>query len=124
MEKARRKQIMKIEEAKNTHIHRCMQKNMKDFQDIKVYYGDITSSNLDLIKRLKEEHTEIKKREGADNKQMTDLQQKNKQLSEPLRKANSDVERLQEELRLYELDKKRLHELQEELRLYELDKKR
>jgi len=102
---------MKIEEAKNAHIQRCMQKNMKDFQDIKVYYGDITSSNLDLIKRLKEEHTEIKKREGADNKQMNDLQQKNKQLSEPLRKANQDVERLQEELRLYELDKKKLHEV-------------
>merc|ERR1711869_195123 len=91
MEKARRKQILKNEEAKNAHISRCMQKNMKDFQDIKVYYGDITSSNLDLIKRLKEEHTEIKKREGADNKQMTDLQQKNKQLSEPLRKANQDL---------------------------------
>merc|ERR1719161_807465 len=116
MEKGRRKQIMKIEEAKNAHIHLCMQKNMKDFQDIKVYYGDITSSNLDLIKRLKEEHTKIKKREGADNKQMTDLQQKNKQLSEPLRKANQDVERLQEELRLYELDKKRLHEVKEKIR--------
>jgi len=116
MEKARRKQIMKIEEAKNAHIYRCMQKNMKDFQDIKVYYGDITSSNLDLIRRLKEEHTEIKKREGADNKQMTDLQQKNKQLSEPLRKANQDVDRLLEELRVYELDKKRLHEVKEKIR--------
>merc|ERR1719236_103561 len=116
MEKNRRKQIMKIEEAKNTHIHRCMQKNMKDFQDIKVYYGDITSSNLDLIKRLKEEHAEIKNRESADAKQMFDLQQKNKQLSEPLRKANQDVERLQEELRLYELDKKRLHEVKEKIR--------
>merc|ERR1719236_339142 len=116
MEKARKKQIAKIEENKNQHIQRCMQKNMKDFQDIKVYYGDITSSNLDLIRRLKEEHTEIKKREGADNKQMTDLQQKNKQLSEPLRKANQDVERLQEELRVYELDKKKLHEVKEKIR--------
>merc|ERR1719236_427134 len=116
MEKARRKQIMKIEEAKNLHIYSCMQKNMKDFQDIKVYYGDITSSNLDLIKRLKEEHAEIKNRESADAKQMFDLQQKNKQLSEPLRKANQDVERLQEELRLYELDKKRLHEVKEKIR--------
>merc|ERR1719364_450268 len=116
MEKARRKQIMKIEEAKNTHIHRCMQKNMKDFQDIKVYYGDITSSNLDLIKRLKEEHAEIKKRESADAKQMFDLQQKNKQLSEPLRKAHQDVDRLQDELRMYEMDKKKLNEVKERIK--------
>ena len=44
---------------------KCMQKNAKEFQDIKVYYGDITSSNLDQIKRLKEEHEEIKKRQSA-----------------------------------------------------------
>jgi hypothetical protein len=65
MEKQRRKQIQKIEEEKNAHIQRVMQKNQKDFQEIKVYYGDITSTNLDLIKRLKEEHHEIKKRENG-----------------------------------------------------------
>merc|ERR1712054_360640 len=31
MEKSRKKQITKIEEDKNQHIQRCMQKNMKDF---------------------------------------------------------------------------------------------
>ena len=35
-----------------------------------VYYGDITSSNLDMIKRLKEEHEEIKKRSASDSKHM------------------------------------------------------
>merc|ERR1712093_858223 len=116
MEKARKKQIAKIEENKNQHIQRCMQKNMKDFQDIKVYYGDISSSNLDLIKRLKEEHAEIKKRESADAKQMFDLQQKNKQLSEPLRRAHQDVDRLQDELRMYEMDKKKLNEVKERIK--------
>ena len=80
------------------------------------YYGDTTSSNLDLIKRLKEEHTEIKKRESSDAKQMQDLQQKNKQLSEPLRKAHQDVERLQEELKMYELDKRKLADIKEKIK--------
>merc|ERR1719380_218915 len=119
MEKSRKKQIAKIEENKNQHIQRCMQKNMKDFQDIKVYYGDIISSNLDLIKRLKEEHAEIKKRESADAKQMFDLQQRNKQLTEPLRKARQDVERLQEELQVYEEDKKKLHQVKEKIKASE-----
>eukprot|EP00397_Hematodinium_sp_SG-2012_P024604 GEMP01025633.1.p1 GENE.GEMP01025633.1~~GEMP01025633.1.p1 ORF type:complete len:478 (+),score=113.13 GEMP01025633.1:44-1435(+) len=116
MERQRKLQIQRIEEAKNAHISRCMKKNSKDFQDIKVYYGDITSSNLDLIKRLKEEHAEIKKRETSDAKQMFDLQQKNKQLSEPLRKAHADVDRLQEELRLYQIDKRKLHEVKEKIK--------
>merc|ERR1719492_415231 len=62
MEKQRKSQIQKIEESKNAHIQRVMNKNQKDFLEIKVYYQEITNSNLDLIKRLKEEHSEIKKR--------------------------------------------------------------
>merc|ERR1719482_330616 len=115
MESARKSEIARIEDEKNQHIMKCMQ-NAKEFQDIKVYYGDITSSNLDQIKRLKEEHEEIKKRQSADAKHMFDLKQKNTQLSEPLRKAIRDVEALQEELRCYEVDKKRLAEVKEKIK--------
>jgi hypothetical protein len=116
MESARKSEIARIEDEKNQHIMKCMQKNAKEFQDIKVYYGDITSSNLDQIKRLKEEHEEIKKRQSSDAKHMFDLKQKNTQLSEPLRKAIRDVEALQEELRCYEVDKKRLAEVKEKIK--------
>merc|ERR1719156_265641 len=108
MERARRKQIQKIEEAKNAHIQRVMTKNQKDFLEIKVYYSEITTSNLDLIKRLKEEHHEIKKRENTDAKHMFDLEQRNKQLKEPLKRAHQDVERLEAELQAYEEDKKKM----------------
>merc|ERR1712232_1175992 len=108
MERTRRKQVQTIEEAKNDHIKRVMQKNQKDFLEIKVYYQEITTANLDSIKRLKEEHSEIKKRENSDAKHMFDREQRNKQLKEPLKKAIQDVERLQEELLAYEADKKKL----------------
>eukprot|EP00929_Paragymnodinium_shiwhaense_P057164 TRINITY_DN28611_c0_g1_i1.p1 TRINITY_DN28611_c0_g1~~TRINITY_DN28611_c0_g1_i1.p1 ORF type:complete len:460 (-),score=196.21 TRINITY_DN28611_c0_g1_i1:201-1580(-) len=116
MEKLRRNQIQKIEEAKNAHIQRVMAKNQKDFLEIKVYYQEITTSNLDLIKRLKEEHSEIKKRENADAKHMFDLEQRNKQLKEPLKRAHQDVERLQAELQAYEDDKKRLADVKEKIK--------
>merc|ERR1711959_177520 len=45
-----------------------------------------------------------------------DLQQKNKQLSEPLRRAHQDVDRLQDELRMYEMDKKKLNEGKERIK--------
>jgi len=119
MEKQRLQQIGKIEEEKNQHIQRCMQRNSKDFQEIRVYYTDITQANLDLIKRLKEEHGEIKKRESADAKMMFDLQQRNKQLNEPLKKAHQDVDLLSEELRAYEEDKKKLHIVKERIKASE-----
>merc|ERR1719171_2629352 len=116
MENQRRKQLAKIEEAKNFHIQRVMQKNQKDFQEIKVYYGDITSTNLDLIKRLKEDHHEIKKRENADAKLMFDSEQKNKQLKEPLKRAHADVEQLELQLQAYEEDKKKLAAVKDTIR--------
>ena len=48
-------------EKKNSHVKKTIEKNNNALKDIKVYYGDITSSNLDLIKRLKEELEETKK---------------------------------------------------------------
>merc|ERR1712187_1089157 len=116
MEKQQRKQIQKIEEAKNAHIQRVMAKNQKDFMEIRVYYSEITTSNLDLIKRLKEEHSEIKKRENDDAKRMFDLEQRNKQLKEPLKRANQDVERLENELVAYEEDKKKLASVKEKIK--------
>jgi DNA repair ATPase RecN len=70
---------------------------------------------LDSIKRLKEEHSEIKKRENADAKHMFDLEQRNKQLKEPLKKAIADVDRLQIELLAYEEDKKKLAAVKEKI---------
>merc|ERR1711935_299159 len=116
MEKQRRKQIQKIEEAKNAQIQKVMGKNTKDFAEIKIYYNEITASNLDLIKRLKEEHSEIKKRENDNAKMMFDLENKNKQLKEPLKKAHQDVEDLEREPQAYEEDKKKLASVKEKIK--------
>lgn len=40
-------------ERKNAHINELMKKHDKAFQEIKVYYNDITLNNLELIKSLK-----------------------------------------------------------------------
>merc|ERR1719401_3414334 len=117
MEKNRRRQVQKIEEEKTAHVQKVMAKNSKDFLEIKVYYQEITTSNLDLIKRLKEEHSEIKKRENDNAKQMFDLEQRNKQLKEPLKRAHQDVERLEADLAAYEEDKKKLAAVKDKKKL-------
>ncbi|GLD96352.1 hypothetical protein PINS_up005035 [Pythium insidiosum] len=77
----------------------------KAFGEIKNYYNDITHNNLDLIKSLKEEVAEMKRREAQDEKQMFEISQENKRMSEPLKKALLDVERLRKSIQVYQQDK-------------------
>jgi len=116
MEKQRKMQINKIEEAKNCQIARIVAKNTKDFAEIKNYYSEITNSNLDLIKRLKEEHSAIKRRENEDAKKMVDLVHRNNQLKEPLKRAHQDVERLEAELLAYEEDQQKLAAIKDKIK--------
>ena len=52
-----------------------MDTHKKAFAEIKNYYNDITHNNLDLIKSLKEEVEEMRKKEHLDEKQMQHISQ-------------------------------------------------
>mmetsp|Transcript_101352 Transcript_101352/g.295221 ORF Transcript_101352/g.295221 Transcript_101352/m.295221 type:complete len:193 (+) Transcript_101352:62-640(+) len=47
---------------------------------------------------------------------MFDLEQRNKQLKEPLKRANQDVERLEQELVAYQADKEKLAQVKEKIK--------
>ena len=53
MEIKRKTEIDDIERRKTEHIRELMSEHDKAFQDIREYYNDITSNNLELIKNLK-----------------------------------------------------------------------
>ncbi|GIL67831.1 hypothetical protein Vafri_21099 [Volvox africanus] len=105
MELRRKQEIHEIEERKNTHINELMKKHERAFAEIKNYYNDITHNNLDLIKTLKEDVAEMKKREAQNEKLMYEIAQDNKRLSEPLTKALKEVEMLRQQLANYDKDK-------------------
>ena len=105
LELRRKQEIHEIEERKNTHINELMKKHEKAFAEIKNYYNDITHNNLDLIKTLKEDVAEMKKKETSNEKLMYEIAQENKRLSEPLAKALKEVETLRLQLQNYEKDK-------------------
>mmetsp|Transcript_34733 Transcript_34733/g.79236 ORF Transcript_34733/g.79236 Transcript_34733/m.79236 type:complete len:481 (+) Transcript_34733:120-1562(+) len=105
LELRRKLEIHEIEERKNSHINELMKKHEKAFGEIKNYYNDITHNNLDLIKSLKEEVAEMKKKEAANEKLMFEIAQENKRLSEPLTRALKEVEQLRHELANYDKDK-------------------
>ena len=75
LEARRKREIQRIEHRKDSHINELMKAHEKAFGEIKNYYNDITHNNLDLIKSLKEEVAEMKKKESADEKLMFEIAQ-------------------------------------------------
>lgn len=75
LELRRKQEIHEIEERKNSHINELMKKHERAFAEIKNYYNDITHNNLDLIKTLKEDVAEMKKREAQNEKLMYEIAQ-------------------------------------------------
>mmetsp|Transcript_67360 Transcript_67360/g.140347 ORF Transcript_67360/g.140347 Transcript_67360/m.140347 type:complete len:557 (-) Transcript_67360:135-1805(-) len=119
----RKLEIHEVEERKNFHINELMKKHEKAFGEIKNYYNDITHNNLDLIKSLKEEVAEMKKKEAANEKLMFEIAQENKRLSEPLTRALKEVELLRHELSNYDKDKLSLQNTKARLLVLEAEKK-
>ncbi|BBN15820.1 dynein regulatory complex subunit 4 [Marchantia polymorpha subsp. ruderalis] len=110
LELRRKHEIHEIEERKNKHINELIKKHEKAFTEIKCYYNDITKNNLDLIKTLKEDVTDMKKKEALNEKLMHEIAQENKRLTEPLQKALKEVETLRKSVQNYEKDKALLHQ--------------
>jgi chromosome segregation ATPase len=108
--RAREEDVRGIEGRKSRHIQAVIAAHEKAFADIKLYYNEITHSNLDLIKSLKEEVEDLKKKEAADEKVMFAIAQENKKMSEPMRRALDEVRRLRDAREVYRREIGVLHE--------------
>ena len=105
LELRRKVEVHEIEERKNLHINNLMKKHEEAFGQIKDYYNDITNDNLTLIRKLKDEVSEMKAKKKENQKLMQDIAAENKQLLEPLHVAVRQVEELRRDLKDYEKDK-------------------
>merc|ERR1712147_453798 len=75
------RQIRRIEGRKNEHTGRLMKQHEDAFTKIKRYFNDITHNNLDLIKSLKDDVSEMKKKERLDEKKTLQIAAENKRMS-------------------------------------------
>jgi hypothetical protein len=119
MENLRKEDIANIERRKEDHIGDLREMHEKAFREIRDYYTEITSSNLETIKTLKEEVYSRKKREAATEKGMFEIAQTNKRLTEPLTKAQKQKKSLETELANYSRDRAALKTAKQELRQLE-----
>lgn len=100
-----------VERRKTKHIGALIVAHEKAFADIKQYYNEITHSNLDLIKILKDEVEHLKHKEAGDERVMHTIAQENKKMSEPMRRKLEEVARLREEKEAYRTEVGVLHEV-------------
>ncbi|NXO40541.1 DRC4 protein, partial [Locustella ochotensis] len=108
MDLRRKTEIHELEERKNTQISELMGNHEGTFGAIKNYYNDITAKNLTLIKLLKEQVEDLKKKEALLEKEKADVLLQNKGLMEPLQEARELVAELQKKLVHYYRDKEAL----------------
>ena len=110
LNKAREEAVRAVERRKTKHIGALVAAHEKAFADIKQYYNEITHSNLDLIKVLKDEVEHLKHKEAGDERVMHTIAQENKKMSEPMRRALEEVARLRQEKEAYRAEVGVLHE--------------
>ena len=87
-----------MEEKKDQRISQLTKEHQKKYQEIKNYYSDITATNLDLIKQLKNEINEHQKKEDADRKLLQQIEREQKDLAEPLKQLIEEIKQLQKQL--------------------------
>lgn len=131
MNDEREKEVAEIEKSKNEYIASLLESHEKVFADIKLYFNEITHSNLDLIKvslqlvirpsfvyplplcpiancnpiyslqSLKEELADLAVREADDEKLLHSIAAENKKVALPMTKAIEDVKHLKKERAIY-----------------------
>ncbi|KAH8052686.1 positive regulation of protein localization to cilium [Aureococcus anophagefferens] len=134
LELRRKVHVHEIEERKNLHINDLMRNhekalgragniqndfNVHAFGQMKSYYNDITNDNLKLIKSLKDEVAEMKKKAVANQKLMHDISQENMRLKEPLTVAVAEVAELRAQLKDRQKDRLSLRNSRARLQVLE-----
>merc|ERR1711907_486919 len=105
LELRRKVELHELEERKSLHINTLIENHQHAFAEIQNYYNAITADNLSLIRNLKEEIVEMKKKDTENEKVMSRISQENKNLVEPLHHALNKVEEHRQQLKNYEKDK-------------------
>jgi hypothetical protein len=111
LELRRKVEIHEIEERKNQHINDLLFNHQEAFDQIKAYYNDITHDNLQLIRSLKEEISQMRQKEKQNQKKMSALTIENKNLTEPLAQKERIRRDLEDQLKSYNKDKMALRNL-------------
>ena len=114
-EEAKRRALQLLERGKAGEVARCMAAQKQSMERMKKFYSDITHSNLELIKNLKEELADVKKKESSSAAEMSATTKANARLEAPLRDNEAAIAALSSSMAQYGLDKAEVARLRAEV---------
>lgn len=89
-----RMEMAEVEERKNAQIAKLIKEHEKSFGEIKQYYNDITTNNLQLISTMKDQMDELRNQSERSEKKVYEIMHQNKKLSQPLKEAQTELHEL------------------------------
>lgn len=93
-EKRRKEEIEKIENKKNEAIRALTKKHEQKYADIKEYYSEITNTNMDIIKQLKDDMSDALEQNKKTQREKVQQEERNSEVAKPLEAANKAVKEL------------------------------
>ena len=117
----KKNEISFLEAKKLNLINLLLIQNKKEIDELKKYFSDIINSNLELIKNLREEVGDMKKKEFSVNKKISTIKKSNELLNGPLKQKNDLLEAGKIKYNSYLNDKKLMKSFY--LQLEEINKK-
>lgn len=89
-----RMEMSEVEERKNAQIAKLIKEHEISFGEIKRYYNDVTTNNLQVITTMKEQMDELRTQSERSEKKMSEVLFENKKLLEPLVTAQTELNEL------------------------------
>ncbi|XP_063697687.1 dynein regulatory complex subunit 4 [Culicoides brevitarsis] len=100
-----RMEMSEVEERKNAQISKLIKEHEHSFGEIKQYYNDITTNNLQLISTMKDQMDELRKQSERSDKKVQEIMYQNKKLSQPLKEAQTELHELKKRQEHHDRDK-------------------
>ena len=99
METYRKKVIADLESKKDQKIKQLTKEHSQKYSDIKTYYTEITATNLDLIKDLRNEISELYNAGEKDKKTLQKVERERRELLEPYKALEIEIKKLEEDIK-------------------------
>ncbi|MES1908586.1 MAG: hypothetical protein MHM6MM_001494 [Cercozoa sp. M6MM] len=105
-----------MEERFNIHIARLASNHGNAFENLRSYYNQITRDNLALIKALRKEIADLDENYSQNDESLRSVSVENRQLEEPLRRAEQRYLDLKKKLQNFDIDKASLERAKRKIR--------
>lgn len=111
LEEKRKAMIAQIETEKDKAIEDLINRHDQNYAKIKSYYQEITNTNLDVIKQMKDDLADVRKDDQQKYKDLLEQKKINNKMSEPLKA-------IEEEVKALRIKKVKFDKMKEELYKY------